>query len=154
MFPFRPLQTGVQASAEVTPAEDAAELEVLAAQFTAYFHPNTPEERALGDIAIRNEWVLRRMARLEANYWRLKDHESKFISELRMDASFVVDSNFTRIQWRINSAQRNLYSAVDRLRVLRKSRKSTAPKVVIYDVESFTTPAPAARMIEGPAPLG
>src|SRR5207244_8492036 len=101
------LKTGIHAAAEVTPSEDAAELEALAAQFTAHFKPTTPEERALGDIAVRNEWLLRRLARLEANYWRLKDHEAKYISELHLDASFVLDSNFSRLQRRIDAGQRN-----------------------------------------------
>jgi hypothetical protein len=126
-------KSGIHATSEVSPAENSVELEVLGAEFDCEFQPATTEERILADIVVRNEWALRRLARLEANYWRLKDHEAKFIPDHHLDASFVLDKNFTRLQWRINCAQRNLLTAVDRFRALRASTRRASPRTVTIE---------------------
>src|SRR5436309_8671963 len=69
---FNALKTGICTQAEVLPNELAADLDTLTSQFYLQFAPATPEEVCLVDIAVRNEWLLRRMAGVEANYWNLK----------------------------------------------------------------------------------
>src|SRR3954469_23938669 len=66
---FNSLKSGIYAQAEITPQESQSELTDLKDQFFDQFQPATPEEVSLLDTIIRNEWLLRRMAMVEAAFW-------------------------------------------------------------------------------------
>jgi len=127
-------KTGIYAEIESTPYENAADLQALTAEFYAQFPPATPEQRTLVDIVIRSEWLLRRSARGEAHYWNQK-RVRHFDGPVALDDRDVVGRDYTRLQWRLNSLQRNLFSALDRLRDLHPyprqpaESKSVTPKL-------------------------
>src|SRR3979490_1803012 len=68
---FNALTSGIRPQSETIPQESEKDLKTLPAQFHQQFAPATPEECALVDIVIRNEWLLRRMAMVEGSYWDL-----------------------------------------------------------------------------------
>src|ERR1700737_5632534 len=54
---FNALKSGTRSQAETIPQESEEDLKTLTAQFHQQFSPATPEECALVDIVIRNEWL-------------------------------------------------------------------------------------------------
>ena len=64
---FNALKSGVRAESEIVPSESIEELDTLTADFRTQFPPATPEEVALVDLVVRNEWLLRRMALVEGH---------------------------------------------------------------------------------------
>jgi hypothetical protein len=138
------LKIGIYAKLELLPAENPDQLEGLIAEYYDQFHPATPEARTLVDLVIRNEWLLRRTVGIEAQYWtekRLRHREGP----VALDDCDIIGRDFTRIQWRLNSVQRNLFSALDRLRDL--ERRPSPPAHPAKPPRPPTTPA-------GPRPSG
>jgi hypothetical protein len=130
-------KTGIYAALESTPYEQASDLETLTAEFYAQFPPATAEERTLVDLVIRNEWLRRRSARGEAHYWNQK-RVRHFDGPVALDDRDVVGRDYTRLQWRLNSLQHNLFTALDRLRDLHQSpRQSTDPEALNPELGSF-----------------
>ena len=148
---FNALKTGISAQAEVIPSESPEDLEALISQFYGQFHPAAPDECGLLDIVIRNEWLLRRMAVVEAHYWALKQKRNNEIAPL--DDRDVIGPDLTRLQWRINSIQRNLFSAMDRLGSLQQSRQATDPGPLTPELASFGNPIRVSIAPEDPAGL-
>jgi hypothetical protein len=146
---FNALKSGVRAEAEIIPNETKEALDALTAQFHGQFQPATPEEVALVDIVIRNEWLLRRMAVVEGSYWDLKVRRKRQDDALP-DETDLFGQDLTRLQWRINSIQRNLFTALDRLRALQAQREAQDPAPFNPQLGSFGS-APAGKVIELPA---
>jgi hypothetical protein len=131
---FNALKSGVRATAEIIPNETKEDLDALTAQFHQQFAPATPEEVALVDIVVRNEWLLRRMAMVEGSYWDLKVRRKRGHPP---DETDLIDKDFTRLQWRLNSIQRNLFTALDRLKTLQAAREPVDPEPVNTQLASF-----------------
>src|SRR5437763_991752 len=147
---FNALKSGVRAAAEIIPNETKEDLDALTAQFHHQFQPATPEENSLVDLVVRNEWLLRRMAMVEGSYWDLKVRRKRGHPP---DETDFIDKDFTRLQWRLNSIQRNLFTALDRLKALQTNRErprepiDSAPDKP--ELASFGRPVPA---LPSPAP--
>src|SRR5437763_238615 len=136
---FNALKSGVRAAAEIIPNETKEDLDALTAQFHPQFAPATPEEVALVDIVVRNEWLLRRMAMVEGSYWDLKVRRKRGHPP---DETDLIDKDFTRLQWRLNSIQRNLFTALDRLKALQANRhEPTDPQPLTPKLASIGRPA-------------
>jgi hypothetical protein len=149
------LKTGVAAKLEIIPTEDPAALEALAAEFHDHYRPATPEERSLVDTIVRNEWLLRRMAVVEASFW---EGTARRAREGTGDPGReLLGRDFSRLQWRLNSIQRNLYAAADRLRALQTARRSAPqsadPDPLTSGLASFETPSPESCPVPAMAPF-
>ncbi len=116
------LKTGIHAQLEIIPSEDANELAALAAEYCGRFQPAAPEERALVDSLVHHEWLLRRLRAAEAQLWdytimdtessRLpNDYELGRVADRRQEA-------FSRLQRRIDSAERNYHRSLKELQRL------------------------------------
>jgi hypothetical protein len=66
---FNALKTGIDAQSHVIPGEDPAALEALTLEYYDYFHPVSAVQRFLVDIMITADWQLRRLHKLEAQFW-------------------------------------------------------------------------------------
>src|SRR3974377_1187975 len=64
------LRSGIDARAIVILGEDPAEFESLNSEYYDRWTPTAPEQRALVDTLIANEWLLRRYDRLETQLWQ------------------------------------------------------------------------------------
>src|SRR5690349_14185744 len=67
---LQPLEAALYAPGIVVGYESLDALEQLAREYTAEHLPVTPTERALVDILIHTEWMLRRYRWLETEVWR------------------------------------------------------------------------------------
>ena len=67
---------GIDAQSEVIPGEDPGNLEALIAEYRDRWATHTPERRMLVDTLVNSEWMLRRMRRGEAQFWRFKDERT------------------------------------------------------------------------------
>src|SRR5205823_2770605 len=113
-------------NAEIAPNETTANLETLTAQYHDQFQPATPEEVTLVDLIVRNEWLLRRMAAVEGGYWEQRFTRYREYGEPPPQRE-ILGKDLTRIQWRLNSIQRNLFEATDRLKALQATRQLQPP---------------------------
>ena len=64
------LKTGFDARALSILGEDPFDFESLRAEYYDRWNPTAPEQRALVDTLIANEWLLRRYDRLETQLWQ------------------------------------------------------------------------------------
>jgi hypothetical protein len=118
------MKAGIDANSEVIPGEDPEELRALAAEYYERFTPDRPEHYAVVDSLIASDWLLRRLRRIEAQLWnqqiaqaRKWDSDFKEATSLACALSRVEDS-LTRLQRRIDSADRAYHRALNQIRRL------------------------------------
>src|SRR5262245_59807987 len=125
------LKTGIDAQSSVIRGEDPNTLQLLTAEYYDRYQPATPEARALVDTLISSDWLLRRLRAAEAQLW-----EHAFERQDRWDDdtgaplghAFAANSQaFSRLQRRIDSAERNYHRALKELRRVQPSPPSPDP---------------------------
>jgi hypothetical protein len=147
---FNALKTGINANGQVIPGEDPAELEAIAAGYHQDWAPATHLECFLVDSLVRADWLLRRLARLEAELW------THHIEETRKNTIPQPEQNallghvyarscdpFTRLQRRIDSAERSYFRALTQLQRLQAGAESTSDAQP-PDLVPEAQPAPVA----------
>ncbi len=141
---FNALKSGIDAEAEVIPGEDPAKLEALIAEYRERWPTDTPERRMLVDTLVNCEWMLRRIRRGEASFWKYKE-ERTFLDTPNREGRVIDfgDMVYDRLQRRINSIQRNYLRALKELQTLEKTQ-ATAPGPQPLDPAS-QSPAPGPR---------
>jgi hypothetical protein len=116
---FNALKSGIDAQAEVIPGEDPANLLALLAEYRERHDASTPERRMIVDILVNCEWMLRRLRRGEAEFWKFQD--DKTFSNTDFPEGRLIDYGdkvYDRLQRRINSIQRNYLRCLAELRTL------------------------------------
>src|ERR1700719_4827382 len=63
------LKSGIDAESLIIHGEDRAALEALTQEYVDRFHPTTPAQPHYVDILIRNDWQIRRLAKVDAQIW-------------------------------------------------------------------------------------
>jgi hypothetical protein len=112
---FSALKSGIDAEAETLPDEKSADLEALVAEYQARFDTSTPERRAMLDVLVNAEWMLRRLRRGEMHLWK-----ATYI-DTENPASRIVNFGspvYERVQRRINACLRNYRTALRELETL------------------------------------
>jgi len=124
---FNALKSGVNAKAQVIPGEDPAELEAMTTGYHREWAPTTYLERFLVDSLVRADWLLQRLARLEAELWahEMEEARKSVLNPLNEDAPMGQIytrsyERFTRLQRRIDSTERSYYRALTQLQRLRR----------------------------------
>lgn len=112
---FNALKTGITAHSMVIPGEDPTELDTLAADYHRQFQPGTALERFLVDALVSSEWQIRRLHRIEAQLWVTPDQPAD--ASLGQRYASALDT-FTRLQRRIDAAERSYYRALKELQRL------------------------------------
>ena len=119
------LKSGIDAKSQIIRGEKAANLETLKTEYYDRYHPTAPEQRMLVDTLIDAEWLLRRFRVVEAQLWEqgaqfaLKpEPEIELAKALRDNAEY-----FTRLQRRIDTAQRNYRNALQELQHLQAENR-------------------------------
>lgn len=130
---FNALKSGINAKAQVIPGEDPADLEAMA---EGYHAPTTQLERFLIDSLIRADWLLQRLARLEAQLWTVGQ-----VPDLPSDAPLgnTYSRNlerFTVLQRRIDSTERSYYRALKQLQRLKVPPATDRPSPILSPPES------------------
>jgi hypothetical protein len=143
---FNALKSGIDAQAEVIPGEDPGNLEALIAEYQDRWATHTPERRMLVDTLVNCEWMLRRLRRGEAQFWKFKD-EKTFTKTAYPEGRILDygDKVYDRLQRRLNSIHRNYHRALTELQHLEDNDAAGQPQ---------ETPAPPPMPTPpGPAPL-
>jgi hypothetical protein len=124
------LKTGLDAKSEVLRFESRPDYEALIAAFYDRYQPTVPEDRALVDMLIRSEWLLRRYTAIDTAIW---EHEFFKSGETSLGATFLKSQEaFERVGRRINWAQRNYQLALKQLLDTR-AKRATAPEPYIEE---------------------
>jgi len=141
------LKSGIDSHSEIIRGEKAKELDALKAEYYAEHAPVSTAERTLVDTLIHNEWLLRRLRRVEAELFefvitRNREYSSYAPSTAVGQAFDDDDRTFERLQRRLNAAQRNYERALKELTALQSARIQTACE----ESASFRhTPSPASE---------
>jgi hypothetical protein len=114
------LKSGIDAESLIIHGEDRAALEALTQEYVDRFHPTTPEQRHFVDILIRDDWQLRRLAKVDTQIW-----ERELISPLKYEenaphgrAYASGSTTFFRLQRRMDSLERSYQRALRELQRL------------------------------------
>src|SRR5262249_53663720 len=98
--------------------------------------PTRPEETVLVDAIIHADWLLRRLRKAEAEIWnrefqRQDDHTERYDydnEEFPLAAAFTsCQQLFSRLQRRLDAAERSLHCSLAELRRLRNQPNRGAP---------------------------
>jgi hypothetical protein len=138
------LRSGLYAEALVIPGEEAAAFDTLVAEYYAQFQPATAAERDLVDTLVRNQWLIRRVYRIETDLWHrmLDDKIDAFRSPQPHGPPSIAfafrhfDNELSRIQARLNALDRSYHRTLNQLRALAAARPAEIPA---------ETPEPAAE---------
>jgi hypothetical protein len=146
---FNALKTGIDADAEVIPCESPFQLDDLTRQYYHRWKPTLPEECALVDAAIHDDWQLRRLRRAEAALWQHLDHDYAIHdgrkTSSRLGASLERGaSHFSRLQWRYDAIQRRLRRNLKLLHAMEQAAAEHAEAV-----DQLAQPAPPAEVAPG-----
>jgi hypothetical protein len=142
---FNATKTGIDAKSQIVRGEDPAELQTLTAEYRERWQPATPEQRLLVDTLIDCEWLLRRFRKAEAQLWNRKMKEAEVWKpdpEHLLGVAFGRGcEQFSRLQRRIDSTNRNYHRALKELQHLDSERREPDPP-----------PAPASEASQPPDP--
>ena len=146
------LKTGIDARSQVIPGESPEDLETLALDYHHRFHPAAPEQSFLVDTLIQSEWLLRRYRKVEAQLWT---YELAALLTPNKKCSLGQAFNrgcdtFTRLQRRIDSAERNYHRALDKLQRFQSAPVPAGP--VPAPAEAPAEPASQPEVEPAPAP--
>jgi hypothetical protein len=161
------LKSGIDAESLIILGEDRAALEALTQEYVERFHPTTPEQRHFVDILIRDDWQLRRLAKVDAQIWEyelafpLKRDENAPHGRAYASGSTI----FFRLQRRIDSLERSYQRALRELQRLqameeaaqvpdpRPSRIGFVPQKSAQPIFSLAPPAQDLTRTLGPYTL-
>ena len=145
---FNALKSGIHAKSQVVPGEDPAELEALTDGYHQDWAPASHLECFLVDSLIRADWLLRRLARIEAETWthEVQDARKSTFSKLDEEAPLGhiygrTDERYTRLQRRMDSTERSYYHALTQLQRLRAGERP-APDERDYGETKPLPPSP------------
>jgi hypothetical protein len=123
------LKSGIDAKSILIVGETSADLEALQAEYFGRWLPTTPEQRALVDSLVENEWLMRRYRRLETHLWNdCMPDQSRFRKNAYLSQALISGEQlFDRVVRHKNSAQRNYRAALRDLERLKKEELATPP---------------------------
>jgi hypothetical protein len=156
------LKSGLDAESQFVIGEDRDQFAALQDEYFDRFQPLTPEERFQVDTLLRNEWILRRLFRAEAQLWEYHALRADRSEGVPLGEALVAGNEvFRRLQRRITLAERSYKDAFAELERLQRARRSLAAVQAQPDTDdspemaSFLTPDVSHRhaLPEPPAPI-
>jgi hypothetical protein len=132
------LKSGLDAESQFVTGEDRTDFAQLQNEYIARFQPLTPEERFQVDTLLRNDWILRRLFRAEAQLWEYHAIRADRSEGVPLGEALVAGNEvFRRLQRRITLAERSYKDAFAELERLQRARRSLAAEAT-----SETDPTP------------
>ena len=150
---FNAIKTGIDAKSQIVRGEDPADLQTLTAEYQERWQPATPEQRLLVDTLIDCEWLLRRFRKAEAQLWQCKMQKAQIWKpdpECLVGLGFDYGcEQFSRLQRRIDSTNRNYHRALKELQRLDSERREPDPlparRAKPASTPTLTPPPPPPR---------
>ena len=122
------LKSGLDAESQFVGGEDRAEFAELQHEYITRFQPLTPEERFQVDSLLRNEWILRRLFRAEAQLWEYYAIRADRSEGVPLGEALVAGHEaFRRLQRRITLCERSYKEAFAELERLQRARPLANP---------------------------
>src|SRR5437660_102855 len=145
------LKSGIDAKSEIIRGEDPKDLDALKTSYYESLQPTRPEEAVFVDALVSADWLLRRLRKTEAETWERAFEEQDDWSERYEEdvnqplcRAFMSKENaFTRLQRRMDAAQRTLHRGLAELRRLRENRPEPDPPPAPAAQPPPVTPSPA-----------
>ena len=120
------LKSGLDADAQFVIGESRQEFAELQDEYFDRFLPCTPEERFLVDTLLRNEWLLRRLFRVESQLWEYHTIRASRSEGVPLGEAFATAGTvFMRLHRRVAHAERSYKEALRDLERLQAARQST-----------------------------
>jgi hypothetical protein len=130
---FNAIKSGIHAQSQVIPGEDADEFNDLVEGYRQDLRPANHLESFLVDELVNADWLLRRLRKMEAHLWGFHTDEAKEERD-GIDEDYPLGhvfnralDAFTRLQRRIDAAQRAYYRALKYLQALQAGRARGLP---------------------------
>ena len=148
------LQSGIDAQSHIIRGEDPAALDALTAQYLSDHHPQSAAERALVDILVDSEWVLRRLRKAEAQLWEqelasIEDSTDHWYSDdpvpenqMLGRAVLSLEQTLPRLERRRDLLQRAYRRALQDLREIQSSRPQSPAAAPCLPAGPPAAPAP------------
>jgi hypothetical protein len=112
-------KSGLDAESQLVPGESREDFARLQTDYYRRFHPVTPETRFQVDNLVRNEWLLRRLHRVEAQLWQFHAGQAAQGTGHELGEAWAkADAQFMRLQRRVTAAEKAYKAAkveLDRL---------------------------------------
>jgi len=141
----RPMQSGLDAESQFVQGESPEEFAALRAGYFDRFHPTTPDQRFQVDNLIRNEWLLRRYHRVEAQLWEYQTTLCDRSTGVELGEAFSRASTiFMRLQRRVSAAEKAYKEAMGELDRLQASSEPQQIKEETAKLASFLDSGPEA----------
>ena len=120
------LKFGIHAQSLVIPGEDPEELEALARDYERDLRPTGPVESAVVQTLVHSDWMLRRLARIDAEVTRLVLSRLETPAEFPLGQAYIDDAAGGRllesIARRRRAVQRDYFQALKLIRELKAAR--------------------------------
>ena len=126
--PAKIMRSGLDAKSQTLPGESPEAFAALQAEYFDRFHPTTPDQRFQVDSLIRNEWLLRRYHRVEAQLWEYQTGLCDRAGRAQLGEAFTkAASTFMRLHRCILAAEKAYQNAMTELeRLLQASEPQPA----------------------------
>ncbi len=131
---FNALESGIDAECAVIPGESPFRLECLTREYYHRWLPTLPEERALVDSLIHDDWQLRRLRRAEAQLWKHVENDYCIWdgrkTQSKMGATVERGATqFSRLQWRYDATVRSFRRNLELLHAMSQSAAELAEAI-------------------------
>src|ERR1700722_10211271 len=139
------MKSGLDAESQCVPGESPEEFAQLQATYFDRFPPTPPEQRFQVDNLIRNEWLLRRYHRVEAQLWEYQTSLCDRSTGVELGEAFSRASTiFMRLQRRVSAAEKAYKEAMVELDRLQASPEAEQMKEETTKLGSFLNSSPEA----------
>jgi hypothetical protein len=139
------LKSGLDSECQFIIGEEREDFYALQQEHTALFQPLTAAERFQVDNLIRNEWLLRRLFRVESDLWEYQTAQANRHEGMQLGEAFSKSSTiFMRLHRRVTHCERAYEKAFTELHRLQAGRQP-APQP---DAEPDPPPQPQETATE------
>ncbi len=136
-----PLQSGLDAASQSVPGESPEEFARLQSEYFDRFAPTTPDQRFQVDCLIRNEWLLRRLFRVEAQLWEYHTMQAGPSSGAPLGEAFSQASTiFLRLRRQISASEKAYKEAKVELERLQQAAQPPQSTSEAEELASFRAP--------------
>ena len=135
-------KSGLDADSQFCYGEQRTDFYRLQIEYFTRFQPRAPEERFQVDSLIRNEWMLRRLFRVEAHLWKFHTTGASRCDGVPLGEAFHnAHPEFMRLHRRITLMEKSYKDSFAQLQTLQPDRLAAVAQITgLADPEQFADP--------------
>jgi hypothetical protein len=142
------LKSGLDAESQFVLGESREEFAKLQSEYYDHYPVSNPEQRFYLDSAIRNEWLLRRFHRVEAELWIHEANQAERGTGVELGEAFdKTSSTFMRLHRRVAAAEKSYKESMAAYKRLLQpaETKAETPKLASFRTPAFLPPPPTPQ---------